>query len=169
MGKRSFVCIVLLLSLAGALYAQSQFAQVSGTVDDMTGALIPGVTVTATDVNTGVVTTELTNEAGVYNFVSLLPGTYKISASLSGFQTQTITDIRLGLEQYRYNFTLKVAQAASTVEVTISGEALLRTSSSSVGDVLSQNQVANLPIIGLQGNDVLDLVRTLAGVTGADA
>src|SRR5436190_16463986 len=146
-GMRRLLLIALLCSCFSiSAYSQANVARVSGTVDDVTGALIPGVTVTATDVNTGVVTTELTNESGVYNFVSLLPGTYKMSASLSGFQTQTITDIRLGLEQYRYNFTLKVAQAASTVEVTISGEALLRTSSSSVGDVLSQNQIANLPI-----------------------
>src|SRR5213594_1974631 len=103
--------------------------QVIGTVQDQTGALIPGVTVTATDVNTGVVTTQVTNEAGAYLFGSLLPGTYKISATLSGFQT--LTDIRLIIsEQYRFNFTLKVASATTSVEVTIPTDSLIATPSS---------------------------------------
>src|SRR5690349_3353564 len=146
--KNAILAAFLLFAVSIPAYSQASFARVSGAVQDATGALIPGVTVTATNVNTGVVATELTNESGVYNFPSLIPGTYKIAASLTGFQTQTYTDLRLGLDQYRYNFTLQVAQAATSVEVTISGEALLRTSSSSVGDVLSQTQVSTLPMVG---------------------
>jgi len=154
------------MSLAAGLYGQSQFAQVSGTVQDQTGALIPGVTVTATDVNTGVVTTQLTNEAGAYLFASLLPGTYKISAALSGFQTQTLTDVRLGQgEQYRFNFSLKVANAATSVEVSIPTDSLIATSSSTVGQVLTEQRIEALPLVG---NNVLNLISTLAGV-GNDA
>ncbi len=61
----------------------------SGTVSDTTGALIPGVTVTATNTQTGIVSTVLSNESGTYNFASLQPGTYNLSAELSGFQTHT--------------------------------------------------------------------------------
>jgi hypothetical protein len=164
--RRVLFAVSLFFGLSIPAFSQANIARVSGTVQDSSGALIPGATVTATNVDTGVVTTELANESGVYNFVSLIPGNYKVSASRSGFQTETFTDLRLGLDQYRYDFTLKVAQAATNVDVVISGETLLRTSSSSVGDVLSQNQITSLPIVN--GNNVLDLVRTLSGVSGAN-
>src|SRR2546428_2898253 len=124
--------IMLCLSLIASAFAQASFARVSGTVQDESGALIPGVTVTATEVNTGVVSNELTNESGTYNFVSLLPGMYTLSISLPGFQGQSLTDLRLGAEQYRYNFTLRVAPSATSVDVVESGATLLKTSSSSV-------------------------------------
>jgi hypothetical protein len=155
--------LLLCLLMTGMVYGQASFARVSGTVQDPSGAIVPGVSVTATNINTGVETKEITNETGIYNFVSLLPGTYKISVSLPGFQTQTLTDLAFGPEQYRHNFTLRVSQTNTTVDVVESGANLLRTSSSSVGEVLSQNQISSLPMVG---NDVLDLVRTLSGVSG---
>src|SRR5439155_15139948 len=125
------------------------------------GAVIPGVTVTATNNATGVVTTVLSNEAGVYNFASLLPGTYKVSAMLSGFGTQTFNDVQLGnAGQLRLNFTLQVAAAAQAVEVTADAAALLTATSSSVGGVLPEKQIQDLPLVS---NNVLDLVSTMGG------
>src|SRR5688572_10036137 len=72
--------------------AQSSNASLSGTVSDASRALIPGVSVTAVNNGTSVTTTAVTNEAGVYSLASLLPGAYKVSAVLPGFQTQTFTD-----------------------------------------------------------------------------
>ena len=94
---RVSVALTLALSLALSIPAFGQIsnATVSGTIEDPTRAVLPGVTVTATNTATGVVTTVLTNEAGVYNFVSLLPGPYKVSAELPGFQTKNY-DITLG-------------------------------------------------------------------------
>jgi hypothetical protein len=90
---------------------------VTGTVSDPSGAVIPGVTVRATNADTGVVSTTLTNEAGVYNFRNLLPGKYNIGASLPGFQTKTITDANLGQNvTYRYNFQLTVSSVATQVK-----------------------------------------------------
>src|SRR5262249_60165913 len=89
--------------------SQSSNGTISGTVADATGAVVPGVTVTATNNATGVVTTVLSNDAGVYNFASLQPGTYKVSASISGFRTQTFNDVQLGnAGQLRLNFTIEV-------------------------------------------------------------
>ena len=114
---------VLLFSIR--IFSQSSSATVSGTVADATGAVIPGVTVTATNNATGVVTTVLSNDAGVYNFASLLPGLYKVTAELPGFRTADITPMS-SLEmrhKLRLNFTLEVAAAAQAVEVTVdSGE-----------------------------------------------
>src|SRR5690242_11554687 len=96
---------LLSLTLVTPALAQSTFATISGTIDDGTGALIPGVTVTATNNATGVVTTVLSNEAGAYNFPSLQPGVYKVNAQLSGFQASTVTDVTLGSrDQVRLNF-----------------------------------------------------------------
>src|SRR5215510_5906387 len=87
------ICIALLFT--PALFAQN--AQLGGIVSDPSGALIPGVTITATNTDTGVATTTITNESGAYTFPSLQPGrSYSVSASLSGFQTTTFTDIDLG-------------------------------------------------------------------------
>src|SRR5215510_12996834 len=102
--------VLLLLVLTEVMFAQSSNATVSGTVADSTGAVLPGVTITATNNATGIVTTVISNESGVYNLASLLPGVYKISSELPGFQVQTYTDVQLGnAAQVRLNFTLRVA------------------------------------------------------------
>src|SRR5262245_14367492 len=97
---KSSVAFLLVLSVltvfAIPASSQSSYARVSGTIGDASGALIPGVTATATNTETGVVTTSVSNEVGAYNFPSLLPGTYRVSASLPGFQTQTFTGVNLG-------------------------------------------------------------------------
>src|SRR5215467_16020334 len=86
------LCVCLVLQTFG----QSSDARVSGTVSDPSGAVLPGVEVKATNTATGVETTSVSNGAGAYNFASLLPGTYNISASLPGFQTQTLRNVPLG-------------------------------------------------------------------------
>src|SRR5712672_2519522 len=75
---------LLLLSLATPVLSQSTYATISGTIQDATGGLIPGVTLKATNTATGVVSTVLSNESGAYSVPSLLPGLYKLSAELSG-------------------------------------------------------------------------------------
>jgi hypothetical protein len=91
-------------------FGQSSNASVGGIVSDPSGANIPGVTIKATNQATGIVTTVISNDAGAYNLASLLPGTYKISAELPGFQTQTVSDVQLGnAAQVRLNFKMVVA------------------------------------------------------------
>src|SRR5262245_21388209 len=154
--------VLLLLVLTSVMFAQSSNATVSGTVADSTGAVLPGVSVTATNNATGIITTVISNESGVYNFASLLPGLYKISSELPGFQIQTYADVQLGnAAQVRLNFTLRVATQAESVEVTITPDTLLATSSSSVGHVLPETKVRDLP---LTSNNVLDLTQVMAGV-----
>src|SRR5207244_506857 len=148
--------------VAAPALSQSTNATVTGTIADSTGALIPGVSVTATNTATGVITTALSNESGAYNFPSLLPGTYKVSAELPGFQTRSYTDVRLGnADQVRLNFTLQVGGVNTAVEVTVAADTLLATSSSSIGEVLNQQRVADLPTVT---NNVLDLYRLTPGI-----
>ena len=104
------VAAALLTLTSMQALGQSGNASLSGTVTDSAGALIPGVTITATNVATGVVSTAVSNETGTYNVPSLLPGAYTVSAELGGFQTKTFTDVRLGnAAQVRLNFSLQVA------------------------------------------------------------
>src|ERR1051326_907554 len=129
--------------LAGAsAFAQSR---ISGTVGDPAGALIPGVTVAATHTATGVVTTEISNETGSYNFASLQPGSYKVVAELPGFQTEAFNNVTLGTsDQIRLNFKLTVSSVAQSVEVTEDAQALLTATSSSIGEALSEKRVHDL-------------------------
>src|SRR2546426_36907 len=159
-----FNATVLLLSLilSSPAFSQSTNATVSGTIGDATGAVLPGVEVTATNDATGVVTVVLSNESGAYNFASLLPGVYKVSASLPGFQTKSFTDVQLGnAAQVRLNFSLAVGGVNTEVEVTVAADTLLSTSSSSVGEVLSQSRVQDLPTVS---NNVMDIYRLIPGV-----
>src|SRR5215471_20875415 len=137
--RRTFVIAVLLCCglLSRVVYAQTTNANLGGTVSDSTGALIPGVSITATNTQTGIVTTVISNEAGAYQFASLQPGSYKVSSELNGFQTQQYNNVALGIsQQVRLNFALQVGGVAQSVEVTVAADTLLATSSSSVGTVL---------------------------------
>src|SRR5688500_11317541 len=139
MGKLLIVSVFLCIALAAQGFAQSSNATVSGTVADSSGALIPGVTITATNTQTGIVTTVLTNESGTYNFASLQPGVYNFSSALVGFQTQTYSAFQLGLsQQVRLNFNLQISNVAQSVEVTIAADTLLAATSASVGGVLPE-------------------------------
>src|SRR5688572_2451842 len=155
-------CVVL---SPACVFGQSSNATLSGTVSDAGSALIPGVAITAKNIDTGVVSTSISNESGAYNISGLLPGIYTVTAELPGFRTQTFTDVRLGnAAQARLNFTLQVATLNTTVEVTVSADRLLIESTSSVGAVLPQQTVRDLPIVGPMGNDAINLVRTLPGL-----
>ena len=157
--------LLAVVVLSTNLLAQSSNASVSGFVQDSSQAFIPGVTVTATNTQTGVVTTAITNESGTYTILSLLPGTYKLTAELPGFKTQIINDVQLGQSATaRYNFTLQVGAVSDSVEVTALSTALIAESSATIGQVLSEKNVRDLPLVS---NNVLDLMQTMAGVRGA--
>src|SRR5436190_677099 len=160
--KRVAFAVALLYLLSIQAFGQSTYARVSGTVGDTSGAVLPGVEITATNNATGVVTTVLSNESGAYNIGSLLPGVYKVTASLPGFQAKAFTDVQLGnADKVRLNFTLTVGGLNTEVEVTVAADTLLATSSSSIGEVLSQARVQELPTVS---NNVLDVYRLIPGV-----
>ena len=159
---RRYVAGAILLTLLTAVLAFSQNAQLAGIVTDPSGALVPGVTITVTNTDTGVVTTTLTNEAGAYSFPSLQPGrAYRIGASLPGFQTRTVTDVELGTAAVRQNFQLTLSAALTTVEVSADRTESVSANSASVGDVLPESRINSLPLVG---NNVLSLLNVLPGL-----
>ena len=151
-----------LVFLSAQAFGQSTYATVSGTVTDNSGAVLPGVSLTATNNATGVVTTVLSNETGTFNIPTLLPGTYSVSAALTGFQKANYTNVTLGnAQQVRLNFTLQVTTQAQQVEVSVAADTAIATSSASVGEVLSQQKVSDLPIVG---NNILSFLTLMPGV-----
>jgi len=164
---RSTCVRVLLCCLLTSVYASAQVginATLSGTVADTTNALIPGVSVVATNTATGVATDTITNEGGTYRFPSLQPGNYEVKASLPGFQSQSFR-LTLGTaQQIRQNFTLQVGNVATNVEVSAAADELLTAAAASVSTVLESKQIMDLPLVG---RNVMDLVTaTMPGVVG---
>src|SRR5262249_40359622 len=142
--KRRIIAAVGLLFLilsTPPVFAQISNATVSGIIEDSTHAVLPGVTVVATNTATGIMSTVVTNESGAYNLPGLLPGPYKITAELPGFQTKTY-ELTLGNAQtVRLNFDMNVSGGATSVEVAVAVDTLLATSSASIGEVLSQQKM----------------------------
>jgi len=154
--------IVLGLMLSTHSFGQAN-GDLTGTVEDQTGALIPGVEVTATNQATNVGSVTLTNSAGAYNFLASQPGIYAVRAVMPNFQTTEFTDVTVSANQTtRLNFVLEVAAQATAVEVSVSADQLLLESSPSVGEALTATEIVNLPNVT---NNVLELINVMAGVT----
>ena len=152
--------LVLILVLAPAAYSQVA-SRITGTVQDQTGAVIPGVNVTLTNVNTNVSQSTTSNEVGRYAFPNLGSGLYQIIAEAAGFKTASSTELRLEVNQtLEFDLAMEIGEVTEQVEVT--GIApLLQTSDSQVGGVIENKQVVDLP---LAARDIMQLALTVAGV-----
>ena len=164
--RKSVLCLIVVMcvGLSTATFAQTINASLSGTVQDSTQALIPGVTITATNTETGVSSTTTTNESGVYAFPSLQPGkSYSVNADLPGFRTRLVKNVELGsAQQVRQNFVLEVGGSTTSVDVSVAIDSTLATTSASIGNDLSGDKVRNLPLVG---NNVLDMINIMPGYT----
>src|SRR5437867_12419501 len=111
---RTAALLLGLVLAANNMFAQTGSGQVGGIVQDSTKALVPGVSVTLTNTDTGVVNTQISNETGAYNFVSVQPGNYKLVAELPGFKQAVANDLKVGPNaQVRWDFTLEVGAVSS--------------------------------------------------------
>jgi Carboxypeptidase regulatory-like domain len=142
------------------MWAQAT-AQISGTVKDQTGAVLPGVEITATHTDTSIVRTAITNETGSYVLPNLAVGPYRLEAALPGFRSFAQSGIVLQVNgSPAINPVLEVGQVTESVEIQANA-ALVETRNSSVGQVIENQQVLELP---LNGRNVAELI-TLAGGT----
>ena len=138
---------MLLLLLCADARAQTGTATITGLITDQTGAILPGVTVTATNQATNVDYTAITNESGDYTITPVVAGTYVIKAALSGFRTQaTVATVLEARQVARLDFKMGVG-IAETVEVS-EATPILQTETTAVGEVLSGNTVQSLPLNG---------------------
>ncbi len=158
----AFVC-----STAGPLFGQSVNAgDIRGTATDSSGALIPGVTVTVTNLDTGVAKTLITNNDGLYDTSSIVVGTYSVKFEKPGFKAFERTGITLQVGFSTVNAVLKVGAASETVEVN-SDLPLLTTESGEQSTTFEAKSMSQLPNAGgANGPDWQNFAILLPGASG---
>lgn len=161
----STVVSVLCFSLLVAAPVFAQQGTIVGTAVDDTKAALPGVTVTATDQDTGRVLSSVTNERGEYRLVNVPPGKYTIQAELSGFATVSLKDVELLVGQNaRVALTMKLASVSETLTV-LGQSPLVDTTSSQVAGNIDRRQMEELPV---QGRNWMELSKLIKGITAND-
>jgi hypothetical protein len=164
MSKR--ILFVLMICMTALCFSPLAFGQgvgsISGTVTDKSGSSVAGAAVKVTAQGTGVVRETKTDETGHY-IVSLLPvGIYTIRVEFQGFQPAESKDLRLQVDESReVDFALNPASVSSTVEV-VANAVALETTNPSLGQVITSQEVAQLP---LNGRDFVQLANLTPGTT----
>jgi hypothetical protein len=138
---------VWILTASALGQAQASGADLTGTVVDPNGAIVPGATVTAHNTGTGITRTTTTGTDGTYKLIGLPPGEYEISAEAASFKKVIIAPVRLTVGQTA-DLQIKMEVGAQDVIVNVSGEsvALVDTTTSSVSNTIDQKRIENLPI-----------------------
>ena len=176
MGDR-YIGLILLATILGICAGQMAPAQlptatIAGVVKDSSGAVIPGVAVSATNSETGLIRSAQTGNDGAYRFPALAVGIYNVRAEHPGFQAKVQQGLRIAVgDEALLNFTLDVGAVTETVSVTAEAP-LVNTTSGTLGSLVSEERVADLPLDGRNFND-LTLLQTgvsenrATGTTGA--
>jgi hypothetical protein len=148
--------------MAGLAWAQS--AGIQGVVKDASDALVPGAEVTAANIETGLKRRAQSNESGLYSFPTLPVGRYRLTSARQGFSTAEVQEIKLDVGQIaRVDFTLKAGAVTESVTVSATA-ALLDSESATVGQVIDNKRIVELP---LNGRNYLELARLTAGTAPA--
>jgi Carboxypeptidase regulatory-like domain len=163
---RLFAGLLSVAMVCPDLLAQGS-AQISGTVRDQSGAVLPGVELTATQTDTGLMRTSVSNETGSYVFANLAVGPYRIEASLPGFRTYVQSGIVLQVNgNIVVNPSLEVGQVNEQVEVQANA-ALVETRNSGIGQVIENERILDLPLNGRQVTDLIYLAGAAVFVRNA--
>ncbi len=157
---------LVLLLFCFAVAAQTGTSNISGTVKDTNGAVVPGATVTAKNEATGVTSTQTSTDAGLYSFSSLPVGLYTITIEKQGFKTLQRTNNALQVgEPLIVDGALEIGQVSETVTVT-GGQEQLQTANATIGNVVEQKAIEALP---LNGRNPLTLLLLEPGVVQRSA
>lgn len=139
---------LLCLAAVPTLWAQTVRGTITGTVNDSTGAVLPGVSVTATNTGTGISTGVITGDAGHYNIPQLPAGVYRVTAEMAGFKKHIREGITVQVAQTtRLDIVLEVGEVTETVEV-VAEAPLVRSTTSEIGHVIEARQIQVLPLNG---------------------
>ena len=158
--------LVLAILLAQARVDAQATGQINGSITDASGALLPGVTIEASNLATGAVRTAVSGADGLYTIPLLPPGNYNLKATLQGFRTSLREGVRITVtETARVAFQLEVGQLSETI--TVSAEAtLVETSNATHGIVIDEQKVVDLP---LNGRNFTQLGTLIPGVVAPPA
>jgi hypothetical protein len=158
------LCIVFLIAACGA-FAQAGRGSISGLVTDPGGAVVQGAKVTLLNPATGVTQHTVTSSAGLYTFISLNPGVYKVTASQTGFKSVAQEKITVNLDAVtEVNVTLQVGAATETITVH-EGVELVEPSNSTVGTLIPAEAIDRVPLVS---RNVYDLIQLSAGVNAVN-
>src|SRR5688500_6946507 len=144
--KKLFLAVAFCAGLASPAWAQFETSTVLGTVQDPTGAVVPGANVTLLSLDTGISSTKVSDEKGGYEFSSVRIGNYKVSAELSGFAPATANNVRVSIgARQRVDLTLSPGAMSEAVEVT-ADVSILENDSSQRGQDTTHEQAAATPL-----------------------
>nr|MBA3641245.1 carboxypeptidase regulatory-like domain-containing protein [Acidobacteriota bacterium] len=161
-GRRLFLfAAAALLVFPAVASAQFDTATVLGTIRDASGGVVPGVTVALKNVSTGITAETITDSDGNYQFGNVRIGPYVVRASLQGFSAAEAKDVTVTVgARQSVDLVLQAGSITETVEVTGASK-LLETDSSDRGQVITKEQIVNLP---LNGRNYADLALLSPGV-----
>ena len=142
-----YMCVCSLLLSAASTFAQFDTAAVVGTVRDASGAVVQGAKVTVTGVDTGISAVRTTADAGNFEFASMKPGLYVLTAEKEGFATALADNVQVQVgARLRVDLEMPIGQVSEKVEVK-AGQSVLETDSSQRGQVVTGEQTRALPLI----------------------
>ncbi len=145
-----------------AVFAQGPTGEIGGLVTDPTGAVVAGAKITLVHPATNTQRAVTSNTAGLYNLPALPPGIYNLKAEMQGFKTEVRNEIELQVAQVaRIDFTLQVGSVTEVVEVQ-GGAPLIETETTSIGAVIENKRILELP---LNGRNYLTLAALTPGAT----
>ncbi|HZM94948.1 MAG TPA: carboxypeptidase-like regulatory domain-containing protein [Vicinamibacterales bacterium] len=161
MNWRSVVATWVIVLCATSAHAQFDSAQISGVVQDTTGAVLPGVDIVLVNVGTRIERQAVTNEAGLYTFPNVPVGEYRITAMLSGFKpiTKSNVQVNAGLN-IRVDVSLEVGALSETISVEA---ATTLVDTSVIGRTLRAEQIAETPLSGRRASQVAQLAPGVVG------
>ncbi|HWW93919.1 MAG TPA: carboxypeptidase-like regulatory domain-containing protein, partial [Vicinamibacteria bacterium] len=128
--------------------AQAVYGSIAGTVNDSTGAAVPGAAVTVTSLERKSVDTVQTNPNGNYVKDRLLPGRYEVKAELAGFKAKVVSSVNVSVDtQTRVDFRLELGEVSETVIVNAAEGQLLKTDRADVATTFETKQLTELPVL----------------------
>jgi hypothetical protein len=157
------MAILILFGTSSNSLAQTSQTTVSGTVKDQNGALVPGTTITLTDVATKSERKSVSNDDGFYVFTNVTPGAYMVYAERQGFKKTEVRDVKVDVSiPATVNLTLETGQVSETVTTTATDtQAVINTENAEIATVVLEKQINDLP---LNGRNPLQLASLQAGV-----
>ena len=161
--NRYLLCVatLLLLAFSSTTFAQDVSARIDGQVTDPNGAIVTKATVTLTNMRTGEVRTVESNEDGTYTLTQIQPGTYDLSVKAQGFKEYLSKSLEISVND-RKTINVPLETGAVTESVTVTAEAPLIQTTPTVGDVVENRRVVELP---LNNRNFMQLLTLVPGVT----
>jgi hypothetical protein len=158
-----YLCLIMLL---GAVQLRADVTgSIIGYVRDSSGAVLPNATLTVTQTSTGYTRTATTDSSGAYSILALPPGTYRLTASMAGFENGVVENINLNVnDALKYDFSLQVGNVSQTVSVDAS-TVQVDTATTSLGTTITSATILAMP---LNGRSYLDLLSLQPGVAPAN-